>query len=519
LRRIDLTLLAILALYALCNVFSGVVASESSEQSADQPTSYFAITPAAENDEQETILAPLLYGHAKEEAESRLLFGGVGSTSSPILSIQHLKGSSRFHADVRLFRPFRLRSQFQPTNLLPQDNFALNLLRPTIDNRVPDRPVLRAAAVEKRPDIEPALTVQEPKLARQDIGSQPLLDSIVDTSAPSIHRRPINERLEINEVPVPSIPVASIPVPPISMIAQQEVPKRRVSKSSGEREKPVNTMVFVARKPAVNDETLSTMQIDQHQPVTEPTVEKDALTTPQPHVSVIAETRRLAQPHSVGQRPTVPTLTTDAKLKSKFKPPAPNLNDLIRPELGRPFSAPMPKTAVEALSPEPREEVAMTWSKSATNAEFATSKAPKGNTSVPLAATPKPQSQAKMPIPPAHSSNTISWDQWYLSVAKLCDPLLVQSIEKHGNASGSNRIQITVWSDHRLSARLVRGQSDDFDRAVLEAYSKLDGNQALEFPAGSKRHKVSFYVDNSRRAADDVSGITSHSIVGDSERF
>jgi hypothetical protein len=95
--------------------------------------------------------------------------------------------------------------------------------------------------------------------------------------------------------------------------------------------------------------------------------------------------------------------------------------------------------------------------------------------------------------------------------------LLAEAVERHENASGSNQVSICVHRDHRVEVKLVSGSSSEFNEATLEAYRALDGNPALGFPEGSKRHKVMFFVDNNHSTSDQVSGVFSKTISGDIE--
>jgi len=125
--------------------------------------------------------------------------------------------------------------------------------------------------------------------------------------------------------------------------------------------------------------------------------------------------------------------------------------------------------------------------------------------------------QSKLESQTSKPDSKVSWDNWYAEVSRLCEPLLTDAVDKHGNPAGANCIQITVWRDHHLIAKLVKGQNKEFNDTMLEAYRMLDGNGALEFPSGSKRQKVSFFVDNKHDSTDPVYGVESRSIVGDQE--
>jgi hypothetical protein len=75
-----------------------------------------------------------------------------------------------------------------------------------------------------------------------------------------------------------------------------------------------------------------------------------------------------------------------------------------------------------------------------------------------------------------NADSKISWDRWYASVSKLCEPLLTDAVEKHGNPGGANSIQISIWRDHHIAVKLVKGLNSEFDAATLEAYRSEYGS-------------------------------------------
>jgi hypothetical protein len=51
----------------------------------------------------------------------------------------------------------------------------------------------------------------------------------------------------------------------------------------------------------------------------------------------------------------------------------------------------------------------------------------------------------------------------------------------------------------------------------VEGYNSLDGNPALEFPAGSTRTKVTFQLDNEQDLTGPIGKVDSKTVTGDTE--
>ncbi len=152
-----------------------------------------------------------------------------------------------------------------------------------------------------------------------------------------------------------------------------------------------------------------------------------------------------------------------------------------------------------------------------------------------IAAQTKPQMDAivtALRLPPAIDNPTIPnrataveavadavipWDLWHANFAKLARTPLLNAISKSTNPSGANTVSITVRPDHHLVVSLTRKSNPAFDEAVLNAYRSLDGNGALEYPAGSRRKTVTFLIDNKHGASGTPSGVKSQTSVGDKE--
>ena len=111
----------------------------------------------------------------------------------------------------------------------------------------------------------------------------------------------------------------------------------------------------------------------------------------------------------------------------------------------------------------------------------------------------------------------ISWDNWYAKIAKSSETRLLKSLSKYGSPSGANTISIAVWPNHHLVARLVKSSNALFDRATLEAYQSLDGDNVLQYPEGSKRDEIKFLIDNKHRSPNAVSSVDTKSCTGDNE--
>jgi len=115
------------------------------------------------------------------------------------------------------------------------------------------------------------------------------------------------------------------------------------------------------------------------------------------------------------------------------------------------------------------------------------------------------------------SENSLCWDEWYKTVARLVEPLLLKELERRGDPSGANSVSITVWPNHRLAVQIVRGRHNDFDAATIHAYRSLDGNPLLAYPKGSLRPEVTFVVDNKHEVTGAISGVNTKPFVGDFE--
>lgn len=110
----------------------------------------------------------------------------------------------------------------------------------------------------------------------------------------------------------------------------------------------------------------------------------------------------------------------------------------------------------------------------------------------------------------------VEWDLWFAQFAKLAEPELINALEHCENSTGQNRVLITVWPDQRLECKIIDGDNQRFNEAILEAYAHLNGLTSLQFPDGSKRKRVEFEIINDHPRGG-VSGIKSEAITGDRE--
>jgi hypothetical protein len=131
---------------------------------------------------------------------------------------------------------------------------------------------------------------------------------------------------------------------------------------------------------------------------------------------------------------------------------------------------------------------------------------------IPLASQADPALVAE-----ANFEKTIPWDAWHAKFAELAHKPILQEVNKCGSPSGGNTVEITVSPDHHIAVRLVKPSNDVFDNAIVQAYKSLDGNPALEYPAGSRRASITFFIDNQHKGNGIPSSVSSHTSVGDKE--
>ena len=94
---------------------------------------------------------------------------------------------------------------------------------------------------------------------------------------------------------------------------------------------------------------------------------------------------------------------------------------------------------------------------------------------------------------------------------------LRSSLPKHGNPAGTNRVHITVWADHRLVPRLIEGNNQNFDEAIIEAYKSLNGSAELEFPRGTRRKQNDYETAHIQEIPAATAAFESSTVRGDLE--
>ncbi len=117
------------------------------------------------------------------------------------------------------------------------------------------------------------------------------------------------------------------------------------------------------------------------------------------------------------------------------------------------------------------------------------------------------------------AKTAVEWDAWHAHFAELARDPILKAVNKAGSPAGSNTVEITVRRDHHLTVSLSQKANNAFDQAILQSYESLDGNQALEFPAGSRRSSVTFLIDNKHADSAAPSVVKSQTSVGDKEIF
>lgn len=115
------------------------------------------------------------------------------------------------------------------------------------------------------------------------------------------------------------------------------------------------------------------------------------------------------------------------------------------------------------------------------------------------------------------ASSIIKWDEWHADFAKLANKPILSEVNKAGNPQGTNTVEITVRSNHQLSVRLAKPGNEVFDQAILNAYRSLDGNPSLQYPAGSRRSAITFFIDNQHEEEGAPSSVKNKTSVGDQE--
>jgi hypothetical protein len=133
--------------------------------------------------------------------------------------------------------------------------------------------------------------------------------------------------------------------------------------------------------------------------------------------------------------------------------------------------------------------------------------------SLPVASFPSlPKSNA-----PGDMSDVVPWDEWHARFAQIARGPILTNVSNAKHSSGADTVEITVWRNLRVDAKLTKPGSAEFDRAILNAYKSLSGNPGLSFPQHSRREKITFQVDNEHHGAGIPSSVQSQTKKGDKE--
>lgn len=118
---------------------------------------------------------------------------------------------------------------------------------------------------------------------------------------------------------------------------------------------------------------------------------------------------------------------------------------------------------------------------------------------------------------PKENPNVLSWDEWYKKLSELLKDPLLEAMDKYNAPVGENSVRVTVKDNQKLTISIERSGGPEFDSAIIEAYSCLDGNPELAFPDGSLRPKVTFLSDHRHAVDAPVDDVTVFTLKGDKE--
>lgn len=136
------------------------------------------------------------------------------------------------------------------------------------------------------------------------------------------------------------------------------------------------------------------------------------------------------------------------------------------------------------------------------------------------------QTQFPRPLPPLpvlrgmkpkENSSVLSWDEWYMKLSELLKEPLLEAMDKYNAPVGENTVRVTVRDNQRLTISIERSGGPEFDSAIIEAYSRLDGSPELAFPDGSLRPKVTLLSDHRHALDAPVDDVTVFTLKGDKE--
>lgn len=111
----------------------------------------------------------------------------------------------------------------------------------------------------------------------------------------------------------------------------------------------------------------------------------------------------------------------------------------------------------------------------------------------------------------------ISWDEWFTRLARLSEPLLLKWHAFYGNPASKSTVELTVGSDHTVSAKIISGEDPVMNKATVDGFCALSGDERLKFPEGSRRTQITIEVDNEHEIEGDISAVETKTIRGDRE--
>lgn len=111
----------------------------------------------------------------------------------------------------------------------------------------------------------------------------------------------------------------------------------------------------------------------------------------------------------------------------------------------------------------------------------------------------------------------ISWDEWFTRLGQLSEPLLLKWCAFYGNPSGKSTVDLTVCSDHSVSAKIISGEDPLMNKATIDGFCALSGDERLKFPEGSRRNQITIEVDNEHELEGDISDVETKTIRGERE--
>ncbi len=177
---------------------------------------------------------------------------------------------------------------------------------------------------------------------------------------------------------------------------------------------------------------------------------------------------------------------------------------------------PAPDANARLVQPAPGADISSAPQRAIPKGFQEPSKKKKRDKKTNLDLTPKGGLQA-VPELAASADESLLWDRWYQHVNDLVCSALRTTMPKHGNPAGTNRVHITVWADHRIEPRLVEGNNQNFDQAIIEAYKSLNGSAELLFPGGTHRKQNDYETAHIQEIPAATAAFESSTVRGDFE--